>query len=275
MRYPLIIALLFIYKISFSQQVNLFDEDHTMKFARYLYFSGQYNAAIDEFDRALFFNQKNDTAKYFLISSYIRASKFDEGIAVSNRLFGNEQFSNSTATILHSKLLVGKKSNELGLFAMRVKNDTLMRLIELQQAFQQAEWKKVQYMYAEYYSLNTALFEPFNNLVEQSKEIKHRSGFVAAAMSTLVPGSGKVYTGNWKDGVISLIMLSATSFQAYRGYSRKGFESTKFWIFGGLSAGFYFGNIYGSAKSAQKFNRKQNEALINKSRYIYMSLSSY
>jgi hypothetical protein len=39
--------------------------------------------------------------------------------------------------------------------------------------------------------------------------------------------------------------------------------------------GFYTGNIYGSAKAAQKFNRKQQDALIKKSKQIYFSVGDY
>ncbi len=275
MKYGALFILTFISLFSHAQQTDLFDENHTMQFARYLYFSGQYVAAIDEFERAIFLNKQNDTAKYFLLSSCLRASKYDEGIAASNRLFDQDKFSNQTAAMLHSKLLVGKKSETLGLFASQISNDTLKRLMNLQYAFQKSDWKEVQRIYSDSHSMNTLLFEPFDKLVEQSRQVKHRSGFVAGAMSAIIPGSGKVYTGNWKDGAISLIMLSATSFQAYRGYNRNGFESAKFWIFGGLSTGFYLGNIYGSAKSAQKFNRTKNDELIKKSRQIYISLGSY
>ena len=50
-------------------------------------------------------------------------------------------------------------------------------------------------------------------------------------------------------------MVGGTAFQAYRGFNNEGLSSTSGWIFTALSSGFYAGNIYGSAKSAQVYNQ--------------------
>lgn len=271
----LFVCLFLLYGLSAAaQEQNLFDETHTIAFARHLYYSGQYTFAIDEFERALFFNNNNDSIKYYLLNSYLKAGKFNDGMNATRRLFPDRMYSDNRVILIQSKFLIASKSNALLEYAQTVKRDTLKTLMHMQWALQQADWKTAQQMYSNGTRKDQPLFEPFTQVIEQSKHVKHRSGFVAGAMSAIVPGSGKVYTGNWKDGAISLIMLSATSFQAIRGYNRNGFDSAKFWIFGTLSAGFYLGNIYGSAKSAQKFNRTKNDALIKKSRQIYLSLDN-
>jgi hypothetical protein len=275
MKHLFIFLLLFNAEFSRAQNQNLYDEKHSMDFARHLYQSAQYESAINEFERVLFLNEHNDTAKHYLISSYIRSAQFTKGITASERWFKEAIYTNKTASLLHSKLLIGQQGDRLQEFSLRVVNDTLKSLMQMQYAFMQAQWTNVQVFHAQGISLCAGLFEPFTNVVNQTNQVKKRSGFVAGTMSAIVPGSGKVYTGNWKDGVISLIMISATTFQAYRGYNRNGFESPKFWIFGGLTMGFYTGNIYGSAKAAQKFNRKQQDALIKKSKQIYFSVGDY
>jgi tetratricopeptide (TPR) repeat protein len=271
------IAFLFFILLSTkvcAQQTDLFDESHTIAFARHLYYSGQYNFAIDEFERALFLNKNNDTIKYFLLNTYLKAGKLTEGINATKRLFPDNLYSNYRVVLIYSKMLVAGNSKNLPSYAEQVKRDTLQTLMYMQSALQATDWKTAQAYFEAGINKDKTLFEPFTSIIEQSKHVKYRSGFAAGTMSAILPGSGKVYTGNWKDGVISLIMISATTFQSYRGYSRKGLESPKFWIFGTISAGFYLGNIYGSAKSAQKFNRKQNDALVKKSKQIYLSLDS-
>ena len=102
------------------------------------------------------------------------------------------------------------------------------------------------------------------NLYYESSNIKHRSPFLAASFSTLIPGSGKIYSGRWTDGLIAFLFIGGTSFAAFRGFEKKGVESAYGWIMGSVSLGFYLGNIYGSAKAAKVFNSRQNAQYIEK-----------
>jgi TM2 domain-containing membrane protein YozV len=86
------------------------------------------------------------------------------------------------------------------------------------------------------------------------KEHPRKSPFVAGTLSTILPGAGKVYAGRWKDGLVSLLFVGANAYSAYRGFSSGGIQSPYGWLFGGLSAGFYIGGIYGSQKAARIYN---------------------
>jgi hypothetical protein len=81
---------------------------------------------------------------------------------------------------------------------------------------------------------------------------------------------GKVYSGRWKDGLVSLLFVGATGFQAYRGFSQKGSESIYGWIMGSLSVGFYIGNIFGSVKAAKIYNTNQNRIYSEKVTHYYI-----
>ena len=102
------------------------------------------------------------------------------------------------------------------------------------------------------------------NLYYESSDIKHRSPFLAGTFSTLIPGMGKAYSGRWKDGLIALVFIGGTGFQAYRGFDKKGVKSVYGWIMGSLCVGFYMGNIYGSAKAAKVFNTHQHSIYVKK-----------
>ena len=86
----------------------------------------------------------------------------------------------------------------------------------------------------------------------QKKYPRLKSGATAAILSAFLPGLGKIYTGEYGDGITSFIatglcaFLSVSDFQA-----RHNFRG---WLFAGLTAFFYGGNIYGSAASAQIVN---------------------
>ncbi len=104
-------------------------------------------------------------------------------------------------------------------------------------------------------------FTELCNLVQQHELIKFRKPGKALALSVVIPGLGKVYSKDWKDGLISFLFVATNVFQAYRGFSKDGISSVYGWIFGTLSFGFYAGNLYGSWKSAKDFNFRSEEAL--------------
>ena len=99
------------------------------------------------------------------------------------------------------------------------------------------------------------------DLAAQGEIIKLKSPFLAGSMSAIVPGSGKFYTRDWKDGLIGFLTVGASAYQSVRGFQRRGINSGYGWVFGGLATGFYFGNIYGSVQSAKRYNKRKKQNL--------------
>jgi hypothetical protein len=93
------------------------------------------------------------------------------------------------------------------------------------------------------------------------KETHKKSPALAALMSAVVPGTGKAYSKNWKDGIVSLFFTAGMAFQSYRNFNKFGTNNHRGWIYGGIGLGFYLGNIYGSVKSTKDYNRKKINVL--------------
>jgi TM2 domain-containing membrane protein YozV len=106
------------------------------------------------------------------------------------------------------------------------------------------------------------LLIPFDG--PQRKEVKlfidlsvnpnYKSPALAGILSAVIPGSGKMYVGEWGDGITGLLITGLFAFLAYDNF--KADHTTRAWIFTGIGAFFYVGNIYGSIASAQIFNAK-------------------
>jgi hypothetical protein len=94
-------------------------------------------------------------------------------------------------------------------------------------------------------------------LYGKASDIRRKSPAAAVTLSAIVPGLGKIYSNDWKDGLLSLLFVATNAWQSYRGFSRKGVTSVSGWIFGSLAAGFYSANLFGSWKSANVYNEKQ------------------
>jgi TM2 domain-containing membrane protein YozV len=79
-----------------------------------------------------------------------------------------------------------------------------------------------------------------------------KSPLTAAILSTVIPGAGKIYVSEYADGIIAFLATTVLGYLAYDNFNAG--HNFRGWLFSGLAAGFYAGNIYGSAASAQIYN---------------------
>ena len=96
------------------------------------------------------------------------------------------------------------------------------------------------------------------------KELPKKSKFLAGLMSSITPGTGKIYANRTSDGLISLLTIGITSWQAYDGFQKNGYSSIKGWIWGTISASLYLGNIYGTIVAINIYNQQLETKLLKK-----------
>ena len=100
----------------------------------------------------------------------------------------------------------------------------------------------------------------------------YKSSFTAGILSAVIPGAGKMYLGEWGDGITAFLVTGLFAFLAYDNFEAD--HDTRAWIFTGLGAFFYAGNIYGSVAAAQIFNARI-EFEFNQSLNVYLSNKNY
>jgi len=83
---------------------------------------------------------------------------------------------------------------------------------------------------------------------------KPKSLGLALVLSAFVPGAGKVYTGEWQDGLFSLVSLGSLGGMAAYNFYRDGPKAWKAWTYSAAFAAFYIANLYGSTESARRVN---------------------
>lgn len=92
------------------------------------------------------------------------------------------------------------------------------------------------------------------NYYTKIKEHNPKSPLLAGAMSAIVPGSGKFYTGHRGQGATALVTVVSLAAIAAESYYRAGPKSIQFISFGAIFCIFYTGNIWGSVNSVKKRN---------------------
>jgi len=267
--YKILIFSTFIFSVSIntiSQNIN--DLNHRLQFVDYLYKTQQYDFACEEYEKIVFLAPNNNFYKLKLIKSY-RLSK-NYSIALDKiKYFFKDSLLNLSNQIAEEyvKLLLITNKNSIA-FNFLEQNKTINPIkkqnYQLSSLLLQKKWTD-----AYNYTLENSKFnyneinKNLHKLVLKTKEIRYKKPFVAAVFSSIVPGAGKLYTKHWKDAVIAFLFVGVNSWQAYRGFDKKGIASGYGWVFGSFAAGFYIGNIYGSYKSAKKYNHRIDDEIYN------------
>ncbi|MBN2756872.1 MAG: hypothetical protein JXR51_06800 [Bacteroidales bacterium] len=240
--------------------------DHSLQFADYLFKTEQFDLASEEYERIVFLKPDNQQNKIKLIQSYRFSKKYDLALKKIEYFFG-EKPTNIPVDFAEEyvKLLLITNKNEDAYNFLEINNSInpqKRQNYQLSSLLLQKKWDKA-FVYA---LKNPVINNDKNNaelhlLAFKTKEVKYKKPFNAALFSALIPGSGKIYTKRWKDAVISFLFVGLNSWQSYRGFNKNGSESVYGWVFAGFASGFYVGNIYGSYKSAKKYNKEIDDEI--------------
>jgi len=99
-----------------------------------------------------------------------------------------------------------------------------------------------------------------DSLLEGLKCMKKKNPVIAGVLSSIIPGSGRIYSGFSGDGIFSFLFVMGNLSISYL-YHREGrsFPSYAFLSFASL---LYLGDIYGSIRSATVYNERHYDDLI-------------
>ncbi len=263
--------LLFLCIDVFPDEVDYYSPENLLRFADHLYQQGDYVRSIKEYERYMFSCPNNpDEALYKIGICYRYADDIDKAIDAFQRIVKENPNSNlkfsANFQIGYSYFISGQYKNSqdytFGLLKDELTSDQLKKLHILLALnyLGQRKWQLANNI------LNISPSGPSNDqnidrimsdlrrLSSEGITRKHKSRFWASFMSAIIPGAGKIYCGQYGNGLFSFMTVSSVGFIAYSGFKRDGIKSVRGWIFGSLFPIFYFGNIYGSGISALAYN---------------------
>jgi hypothetical protein len=261
----LIFLILFNFINVYAQ--DLYNYDNSKKFAEYLAKSGQYDLATREFERLIFMNASNDTLKTSLLSMYRRAGKFEETVLRAKQLYPDLSMMSASSAVEYGRTLLLKPSykeaKDFWDSNSQVSQPDKIILSATAEILQD-NYKQANVILQSLKDQDHKLATDYKDLATQAIKIKRKSPALAGLMSAIVPGAGRFYAKDWKDGLVSMLFVSTMAFQSVRGFNQSGVKSTRGWIYGGVSLGFYLGNIYGSVVSAKGYNKKSHQYIRTK-----------
>lgn len=239
-----------------ADRANLFSPQNRLSFAAHLYSNQDYLRAANEFREFLKF-ESNDTVQFRFANCFYKIGRFDEAADNFKTLFFGTQLS-------HQAKLMFYESN---FFSGNYK--PFRELVDAENYLPQKFIDEVGRLKSISYLMDDAILPDVNVLLKpfpdsnqtqlakfywQKKYPKYKSATTAGFLSAIIPGAGKIYTGEIGDGITAFITTVLSAYLAYSNF--KADHQFRGWLFTGLTAFFYGGNIYGSAVSAKIFNAR-------------------
>ena len=256
-------------------QEDLYDIDHTKAFADFLYQTKQYDLAAREYERLQILSPQKETPLR-LFKSYRLAELYDIGLKRMDDLYDNIDSVSFHVYLERSRMqLRDNRFDHIYIELPSLVNLTVAdkRIIsgiaDVHQFNKSRTHLKVKEGHSSEYT--KASFQNIEPILDDYYTEKWKKPWVAGSLSAIVPGTGRLYAGDWKNAIVSLVFVGLNGYQSYRGFSRNGITSPSGWIFGAIGFGFYIGNIYGSAWTAKRKNEQKKEEYQRRIDSIYFA----
>jgi len=255
--------------------------DMTLSLGERFFNSENYYDAITEYKRYIFFNsEKKDNsisnAYYKTGLAYFHLGKSDKAI---NELRKSIQTANTVRMRDERKIdlaivLIASGNYGAAEFIL-IKVEMFSQLPELKK--EAAYFRGVASLYSyNWERADEAFHIYFDDLEEKSQgmpiklesmlnkaqNLKYKSPKLAKILSTIIPGSGQIYAGDWRNGINALLLNSATGYYFVDDILQSQYQDAILnYLF--LFGRFYRGNRFHAGEAAKKYNEKLNQNLIS------------
>lgn len=127
-------------------------------------------------------------------------------------------------------------------------------------------WEDAYLIYRSLYNSDTTNRSYKANLAIMSKatRLKNKSPFVAGTLS-VIPGLGYAYTGHKQTAITAFLVNSLLAYATFTSLKTDNYGMAV--LTGIFNLSFYIGNIYGSSKSAKRYNSSKRKNIISQLEY--------
>lgn len=280
----LLIFLLTVTFLSFAaaeESIKYYAPENVRKFADYLYQQGDYLRAAGEYQRYLFYiseeKVESEQIRYKIALCYRFAGKSEQAIQSFESIlqsYPKSHFASRAYYQIGATYFLMDQYEQ----STRFLQEALPHITDTRQRAEAEQLIGISYLMQKQWTEAGEIFNAlqgsdvltvrekasvYHNYAEAGAQLPTRSPFLAGALSTILPGLGRLYTGfRIGDAITSLITVGITGWQAYDGFRRDGLSSVKGWTLGTLGSIFYVGNIYGSVVAARVYNHHVEEEFL-------------
>lgn len=272
-----LIILFFLFASTTFSQQNTFSKE--IRFSNFLQAKEQYAEAffvLNNIDSTNLNDVQKDSLNYEKGWLYYSKKKLDSAVLFFAKVSANdprkmkitffEAYCLGFLKKLDSSEVCYKNIVSNDSTIVQLKNFQLSGISLLRKDFKSFDKYAANFTYTNYAFSNEEKI--FTEAYKEASKHKKKSPFLAATLSAIIPGLGKIYAGKKKEGIGAFIPIVSSGIIALEAYNKGGFKDARFLIFGTLFSTFYIGNIWGSSLavkiSESEYNTKyENKILFN------------
>lgn len=268
-----LLFLVIVHKPILAQEIS------HLSYADHLFANGKYSKAVEEYERHLFFNAVNREDSLYaasqIVKSYYMSKDYRNTIShiesnIVNIKNDDEYIYSLNNYAGMSYLKLGHPKSAIIYFNQNRKEPQSILLTGIAYIHLH-QWNSALETFDSLLGCeDKAIAELASKLSQVSKEgmtLKTKKPLVAGALSLILPGAGYVYTHHYQTALSSILLnslLLGTSYELHKNGLK--FTGSSAFL---LSFGWYIGNIYGSVKSAIRYNDLTQKIFIDESLQEY------
>ena len=241
-------------------------EELPLSLGRHLAAQGNHDAAITEYKRFLFFYPDDSRVSevYYNIGLAYRAQSLWTEAINSLRIathYAIDRESKSAYQLELAVTLIATKNYDLAqleLIKVKLRNPSVQ--LRRRVLFLQAVAYVYQFRWEEARSVlrNYTADENLDVIFDAALNMPQKSIKVAKVLSTILPGAGHVYTGDWRDGLNALLLNGAFGFLIIDAVLDEHYTDAALW--GSLIfLRYYRGNTFRAEEAVKQFNLRQSQ----------------
>lgn len=253
--------------------------DPAFGLGEYLFALENYDAAITEYKRFLFFNSDHPQAgeAQFKIGLAYRAQGWwpeaVEAMTAAVQLATETESQAEMRTELAVTLIAGG-AYDFALVEL-IKVDMQSQSVRLRQRARflrgvaylyQFKWEQARSVFQVYLDEMSSAAEAaakIDGLFVDALNRRRKSERAARMLSTFLPGLGQTYAGDWKNGLNALLLNGVLGYVTLNAAIERDYDDALLSFFF-LSYRYYAGNRYRAAEAAQAFNDRENRQHVEK-----------
>ena len=263
----------------FFAAVTASASDPALELGDHLFALGDYDAAITEYKRFLFFNADDPRVDevQFKIGLAYRAQKW--WMEAAEAMIAAIQRTTETELQVERRVelavtLIASGAYDLALVEL-IKVDMQSQSAQLRQRarFLRGVAYLYQFKWEQARSVFQAYFDEIPNAAGTAAEIdslfldalnrSQKSEKAARLLSTFLPGLGQTYAGDWKNGLNALLLNGVLGYITLDAVIERDYDDALLSFFF-LFYRYYSGNRYRAAEAAQTFNDRENRLHVEK-----------